>query len=1219
MNPLGYCSLARLLLAVGAAQLAVAAPATALRVESAREAGFSLLGPATTGVSFANSLSRERFTTNQILLNGSGVAAGDVDGDGLCDLFFCGISGQSALYHNLGGFRFTNVTEQAGVSCSGLSVTGAVLADLDGDGDLDLVVNSLGGGTHLFFNDGQGHFSRGAVLNEGKGGMSLALADYDGDGSLDLYICNYRTTTLRDLPGTNFRINLVDGKPVVASVNGESATLPKYQGRYALNASGNISEFGEVDAFYRNDGKGGFSLIPFTGGTFLDEDGKALTSPPYDWSLSVMFRDLNGDGLPDLYVCSDFDTPDRIWINQGAGKFRALSSLSLRNTSRFSMGVDVADINRDGFDDILVLDMLSRDHVTRLTRADKNMDFTPAGLVESRLQFSRNTLQLNRGDGTYAEIACFAGLEASDWSWTPIFLDVDLDGFEDLLITAGHGRDDMDIDNGLRIERARRATKMAAAAELALRKTSPPLPAAKIAFRNSGQMRFEDFSSTWGFDQTGIAHGMCLADLDNDGDLDVIVNNLNAPASIYRNEARAPRVAVRLKGAGANTRGIGARIELFGGAVPVQSQEMIAGGRYLSGDEAIRTFAAGRSGDPMRIQVTWRNGRRSVVENVQANRLYEIPETGSQLPPKAEPPPDPWFMDATAALGHSHQEDAFDDFARQALQPNRLSQLGPALAWFDVDGDGRDDLVIGASRGGAVALRHNEGKGAFTSGTLPLSSAVPRDVGGLVGCSIDGRATLLMALSNYEDSSTNGNCLSLYDSSSGRAEAAAEATASSVGALALSDLDGKGSLALFVGGRVVPGRYPEAASSLIFRCQSGRWVRDEGMSRLFQGVGMVSGAVWTDLNGDGYPDLALACEWGPVRIFLSERGRLREATALLGFQERVGRWNGVSAGDFDGDGRMDLAVSNWGLNSKYKVRAGHGPRLYWSAWGGAGEIEPIEASYDSAKQAWVPERDLNVIGRAIPWIREKFQTYRAFAQADVSLILGDRLKEASLLEVNCLETMVFLNRGDHFEAHPLPDIAQFAPSFGINVADFDGDGREDIFLSQNFFDVSAQTSRLDAGRGLLLRGKGNGDFEPVTGVVSGIKIYGQQRASAVCDFDEDGRADLAVAQNGAATTLWRNVGARPGLRVRLAGPPGNPAGVGAVMRLRCGGQWSPAREIHAGSGYWSQDSAIQVLATPFAPMEIEVIWPGGRKTKTPVPEGAREITVDAQSGSATRR
>jgi hypothetical protein len=390
---------------------------------------------------------------------------------------------------------------------------------------------------------------------------------------------------------------------------------------------------GQPDILYRNDGHGHFAPVSWTNGVFVDEEGRTLAAAPKDWGLSVMFRDINEDGAPDIYVCNDFASPDRIWINDGSGRFHALSSLALRCTSTFSMGIDFADINRDGHDDFFVVDMLSRGHRAQMTQTQiLPARFEARPTVFERAQLKRNVLQLNRGDGTFAEVAQLSGLEASGWSWTAVFLDVDLDGYEDVLIPTGHMFDTQDSDTLARLNADRRGTGEAAAARLL---EYPRLPLPNLVFRNLGNLHFQEVGQQWGFDRASVKHGICCADLDNDGDLDVITNDLNDEAGVYRNNSSAPRVAVRLKGAGANTRGIGSKIWLFGGAVPVQSQEMICGGRYLSCDDAMRVFAAGSLTNRMRIEVRWRSGKRSVVEGVRPNREYEIDEPGSMNRQKA--------------------------------------------------------------------------------------------------------------------------------------------------------------------------------------------------------------------------------------------------------------------------------------------------------------------------------------------------------------------------------------------------------------------------------------------------------------------------------------------------------------------------------------------------------------------------------------------------------
>ncbi|PYJ81027.1 MAG: hypothetical protein DME22_22255, partial [Verrucomicrobia bacterium] len=1179
--------------------------------------GFTALPANQTGILFTNALAEERALTNQIYLNGSGVAAGDVDGDGLCDLYFCGLERPNALYRNLGNWKFVEVTAEAGVACADQASTGAVFADVDGDGDLDLLVNGFGRGTRLFLNDGQGHFREAtapAGLGGSTGSMSLALADVDGDGFLDLYVANYRATTFRDEPDKKYRVSTANNQYELLAVDGRPVTAPDLRGRFTVDPVSGVLENGEADVLYHNDGHGKFVPLSWTNGDFLDEEGRPIKAPPYDWGLSVMFRDLNEDGAPDIYVCNDFQSEDRIWINDGRGHFRAIPRLALRHTSLFSMGVDFADLDRDGHDEFFVADMLSREHVRRQVQlSERTMPPLRGRAVDGRPQYSRNTLFWNRGDGTYSEVAQFSGVEASDWSWCPVVLDVDLDGFEDLLITTGHGRDAQNIDVARRIDRLKKEKRMSWREQLRLRKLFPKLETPLFAFHNGGALTFEEVGRSWGFDSAQIAQGMCLADLDNDGDLDLAVNCLNGPPLIYRNDSVRPRVAVRLRGLPPNTQGIGAKIKLFGGAVPLQSQEVICGGRYLSGDDPVRTFAAGTLTNEMTIEINWRSSRHSVVQHVRANRVYEIDEAGAKpLSPPSQLKPPPMFVDVSELIRHTHIDEPFDDFQRQPLLPRKLSQLGPGVTWFDVDGDGWEDLIVGSGRGGTLAVFRNDGHGGFILLPGPaLGASTTRDQTSVLGWDqAPGRPALLIGSASYEDGLTNGAVVRQYDCATRTISDSLFGEASSTGPLALADVDGDGDLDLFVGGRVISGRYPEPASSLFFRNDGGTLRLDAEASLALAKVGLVSGAIWTDLDGDGLPELALACEGGPIRIFRYQQGKFREATTQLGLGKYPGWWNSVTAGDIDGDGRLDLVAGNWGRNTKYQSHLGESLHLYYGDLYGDGVVELIEAYYDRDRKKIVPWRDWETLSGSFPFIKERYDSFTAFSAAGVSDFLGSRLARMKDQVVTTLDSMVFLNRGDHFEPQPLPMEAQWSPVFGIVVGDLDGDGNEDIFVSQNFFAVSSDTSRYDAGRGLWLKGDGRGGLKAIQGQASGLKIYGEGRGAALCDYDHDGRLDLVVGQNGNTTRLYRNVGARAGLRVRLKGPPGNPYAVGAVVRLiEANGRCGPAHEVHAGGGYWSQDSPSLVLAASGEPKALAVQWPGGASVTVPVPRGTREIVV----------
>ncbi len=1171
-----------------------------LPVPTQGKSGFTLLPSGTTGITFTNLLSDTNTAENQIRLNGSGVACGDIDADGWCDVYLCGLENGNRLYRNLGGWIFEDITAAAGVACADQYSTGAVFADVDGDGSLDLLVNGLGTGTRLFINDGKGHFHEqpNSGLVRKFGATTMALADVDGDGYLDLYVANYRTTTIR-----------TTGLPLL-KVNGQLQVRPQDQEDYELTPKGLIVEHGEADYFYLNDHHGNFRQVPWTNGTFLNEEGQAVMKAPRDWGLSVAFRDLNGDRAPDIYVCNDFMSPDRVWLNDGHGHFRAISPLAIRNISTFSMAVDFADVNRDGFDDIFVADMLDVNHQMRMVEFELT-EAGPtgrAGMID-RPQVNRNTLQLNRGDGTYAEEAYYAGIESSGWTWSSIFMDVDLDGYEDLLMSTGYPFDTQDLDASKRIDAMGPMGKNLKYKILMY----PRLTLPRMAFRNSGNGRFDDFSHKWGFDDVGVSHGMALADLDSDGDLDVVMNSLNEPTRIYRNETSAPRVLVRLKGTGNNTHGIGAKIIVRNGAVPLQSQEMMCGGRYLSGDDTARVFAAGTVSNLMTIEVLWRGGKNSLVTNVTANQVYEVDESGAVA---AQPPMTnavrALFRDASSLISHQHQDLPFDDFARQPLLPKKLSQLGPGVAWADLNGDGWDDLVIGSGKGGRLSVFQNNGQGGFVALKTPATDRVlSRDQTGILVTEGAGKKIkVLVGSANYEETSSEGANVIELEPLTGELTEVSPRADWSVGPIALGDIDGDGALDLFVGGRIVPGKYPSPASSRLYHNQNGKFILDEANTRLLENVGMVSGALMSDLDGDGYPELILACEWGPLRVFKNEHGRFREVTAEWGLDKNVGWWNGVSVGDFDGDGRLDIVGANWGLNTKYRAEPRHPRKIYYGSFMESGTVDIVEAYFDEKLGKEVPEREFEAISAALPYITAAFPTHRAYGAAGVSELLGVRMTQAREVQVNTLASMVFLNRGNHFEAKPLPSEAQMAPAFAVVVADFDGDGFEDVFLSQNFYDTEPQTSRADAGRGLLLRGNGQGNFQALSGSSSGIAGYGEQRGAAAADYDADGRVDLVVTQNAVETKLYHNEDAKPGLRVALEGPPGNPHGIGAVLRLQSGERLGPVREIHAGSGYWSQDSSVQVLPRLSEPMQLWVRWPGGKTNLISVPAAAQSVSLN---------
>ncbi|MBM3824311.1 MAG: hypothetical protein FJ404_15730 [Verrucomicrobia bacterium] len=1200
-----------------------------LAVASGGSPGFSLLSPAETGVTFTNTLSELAGARNRVLVDGSGVALGDYDRDGRTDVFLCGLETTSGLFRNLGGFRFARANESSGLRLEGGLYRGAVFADINADGWLDLLATATGRGVLLWTNDGRGGFAGSGNprrIHSASGAMTLALADVDGNGTLDVYVTCYRGEDVRDQPSVE--LHRVDGKLVVP---------PGLRDRFLVSRE-RVFERGEPDQLLLNDGRGHFESVPWVvergaasagvpprAAAFLDSSGQPLSDRPRDWGLSATFRDVNGDGFPDLYVCNDYWTPDRFWLNDGRGSFRAAPPWMIPLTSANSMGVDFADVDGDGRFDAFVVDMLSRDPARRKRSMPVSIDpaIAETGLAPAG-QRVRNTLFRGRSDGGFDELAWFAGVAASDWSWQPQFCDVDLDGRPDLLISAGHIADVQDLDANAEIDRRppewralRDRTQQQAAytqRRVEDQRRYPPLAMPIVAFRNLGAFRFEEVTAAWGTHSPAVHHGMALGDLDGDGDQDLVVNTLNSAARIFRNESPAPRVAIELSGRTGNAFAIGAQVMFQQEGAPLQMAEVVSGGRYLSGSDHLVVFAVSESARSSRLKVRWPGGSISEFEGVRANHRYRIAE-----PPMPSSVTRPGLQTSTESaffepfktpVRHVHQDASSPGASMASNDPARLDELGPAACWFDLNRDGWDDLILGSGRGGAPSALLSDGRGGFmVSPEAFFSRLQARAMTGVLLLRRETGDTLLSGYAHHVVESA-GPAVQEFVWPERKFLDSFSTLAGPVGSLSAGDVNGDGELDLFAGGRSLLERYPLSAASALFLRRSGQWVRDEKNQRLLNEIGLVTSSLLADLTQDGWPELVVACEWGPIRVFLNERGVFREMTDEWGFGAHRGWWNVVAAGDFNGDGRLDLLAGNAGENTEMRVPPRQGVALHFGEWNGLGSVSHFEAAFNPVSGQSEPIRGLAELGVQIPRLQELFPSHRAFAQASTDTILKSLAHPGRRLGVNTLSSLVWMNQSGLWRVSRLPDEAQWHGIHGIAVADFDGDGQEDAVLCPGEREVASDVETRLRSPTLWMKGNGMGGFETATLLAPQHWLGGNQRAAAVADFNRDHRPDLAITRYRGLTQLVANRRGRPGFRVRLSGPAGNPLGIGACLRLDFGGKLGPARGVHAGSGCLSQDSATLILASPRDPTGLSIRWPGGKETWTSLSPGTREVTVD---------
>ncbi len=1065
---------------------------------------FTLMNEKQTGISFINTIKEDdslNVMQYEYLYNGAGVGVGDFNNDGLPDIFFSGNTAPCKLFLNKGDFQFANITKQAGVAGNGTWSTGVSIADVNGDGLLDIYVCHSGKyadpgklSNELFINqglkDGIPYFKDMAkeygLDAPGTLSTQAVFFDYDGDGDLDMFLLNHSNHTYN--PFLNTR---------------------------KVRATPNFS-FG--NRLFRNDRDAG-GKMHFTDVTLQ----AGIINNALNFGLSVTVSDVNKDGWPDIYTTSDYTERDCFYINNHDGTFTESLTKSFAHISKFAMGADIADYNNDTRPDVFTLDMLPEDnHRQKLLKGADEYDqyhlLLDSGYYHQQM---RNMLQLNQGTDEngnmrFSEIGQLAGVSNTDWSWSGLLADFDNDGWKDLFVSNGYLRDYTDLDflkytvADARIEAVKKGNTNFKTYALVSKMPSNKLN--NYIFQNNHQLGFNNKTTEWGLAKPSVSNAAAYADLDNDGDLDLIVCNNNEPVTIYRNNENEllhnHYLKIRLQGTSLNTKAYGAKITLTTTDGVEQYQELYPVRGYQSTTTQELLFGFSAQQNIRQLKVDWPGGKETIIENVRADQAIEIKQEEAKSNAATIPARSFMFSDVTAISGLSftHKENDFVDFKDEVLLPYQLSRQGPALAKADVNGDGLEDVFIGGAIGqpGVLFLQTNDNKWVQANQQPWIADTVSEQVNAIFfDADGDGDMDLYVVSggNEYADQSAGYEDHLYINDGKGNFTKAAGALPpmlSSKQAIAIGDFDNDGDMDIFIGGRGVAGSFPLLSKSYLLRNDSKNGkiiftdVTDQVAPMLRQ-PGMVTAAVWADLNNDHYPALLIAGDWMPLMLFQNNKGQLKDISKDAGLLNTSGMWSAITAADVDGDGDIDFIVGNCGLNNQFKASANQPLTMYAADFDDNGTIDPIICYYIQGKSYPMASRD-ELLDQVVP-LRKKFVKYADYADASINDIFPkEKIAQAQVFHCDELASGILYNQGNNkFVFKALPLAAQFSKVNGIVTDDVDKDGIPDIFVAGNFYPYRTSLGRCDASFGILLNGKGNGIYEAEDAAQTGCYADGDVR------------------------------------------------------------------------------------------------------------------------------